>query len=211
MKSKFLGILIFLSLLFFIPLFTFTGIGKFDFWWWMSINLLVLITLGFVLDRSYMPYLIADFKSDILRKVGIGLLSVVILYFVFYFGNWLSRALFDFASEGIENVYAFKGNASATRISLLMLLIIGPGEEIFWRGLLQRNLAKRLGPMKGFIVATILYTFVHVFTGNIMLILAALICGLFWGWMYMKYESMLMNVVSHTLWDLSVFILLPYH
>ena len=211
MNGRPLLILSFLSLLFFIPLFTFTGIAKFDFWWWMSTNLVILITLGLILDRSYLPFLRDDLQNDALKKIGIGLLSVVILYFVFYFGNWLSRILFDFASEGIENVYAFKGNASATRISILMLLIIGPGEEIFWRGLLQRNLAKKLGPMKGFMLATFLYTLVHIFTGNIMLILAALICGLFWGWLYMKYESMLMNVVSHTLWDLAVFILLPFH
>lgn len=210
MKGRHLLILSLLSLLFFIPLFTFIGIGQFDFWWWMSTNLVVLITLGLILDKAYLPFLRDDYTGDVLKKIGIGLLSVVILYFVFYFGNWLSRELFDFASGGIENVYAFKGNASATRISILMLLIIGPGEEIFWRGLLQRNLAKKLGPKKGFILATFLYTLVHVFTGNIMLILAALICGLFWGWLYMKYESMLMNVVSHTLWDLAVFILLPY-
>ena len=119
--------------------------------------------------------------------------------------------LFDFAGEGISNVYAFKGDAEGIRIGLLMLLIIGPGEELFWRAFLQRHFQDRLGKRKGFILATVVYTGVHVLTGNLMLILAALVAGLFWGWMFMKYNSMVMNIISHTVWDISVFLLFPFN
>jgi hypothetical protein len=64
--------------------------------------------------------------------------------------------------------------------------------------------------MYGFIFATVLYTVVHIATGNMVLVLAALICGLFWGWLYMRYQSMLINVISHTVWDIGVFLLLPF-
>jgi membrane protease YdiL (CAAX protease family) len=43
-----------------------------------------------------------------------------------------------------------------------------------------------------------------------MLILAALVCGIFWGSLFLKYRSPLMLIVSHTLWDLLVFIVLPF-
>jgi len=119
--------------------------------------------------------------------------------------------LFDFAGQGIEQVYGFKGSAAPIRIVLLMLLIIGPGEEIFWRGVLQRNLEKRMGKWSGFLIGTLIYTGVHVFTGNIMLIVAALVAGLFWGYMFMRYKSMLMNVISHTIWDIAVFIFIPFN
>ena len=64
--------------------------------------------------------------------------------------------------------------------------------------------------MPGFLVATFLYTAVHIATGNMVLVFAALVCGLFWGWLYMKYRSMIINVISHTVWDVGVFILLPF-
>jgi membrane protease YdiL (CAAX protease family) len=43
-----------------------------------------------------------------------------------------------------------------------------------------------------------------------MLILAALIAGLFWGFMYYRYRSLLANVVSHTVWDVAVFLVFPF-
>jgi membrane protease YdiL (CAAX protease family) len=91
-----------------------------------------------------------------------------------------------------------------------MLLIIGPGEELFWRGFLQRNMSLQFGRILGFILTTVVYAGVHVASGNIMLVLAALVCGIFWGWLYLRYQSMIINVVSHTLWDISVFMLFPF-
>jgi membrane protease YdiL (CAAX protease family) len=43
-----------------------------------------------------------------------------------------------------------------------------------------------------------------------MLVLAAAVCGLFWGVIYLKTRSVLLVAVSHTLWDLAVFILVPF-
>ncbi|MFC2107465.1 lysostaphin resistance A-like protein [Bacteroidota bacterium] len=206
-----LYIIIILSIILFVPLFTFRAIGPFDFWYWMSSNLIIMITLSLILDKKYLSFLNHDFRSGTLKKIFWGIVSAVILYFVFYFGNTITRYLFDFAGQGIEQVYGFKGSAAPIRIVLLMLVIIGPGEEIFWRGVLQRNLEKRMGKWAGFIIGTIIYTGVHVFTGNVMLIVAALVAGLFWGYMFMRYKSMLMNVVSHTIWDITVFVFLPFH
>jgi membrane protease YdiL (CAAX protease family) len=43
-----------------------------------------------------------------------------------------------------------------------------------------------------------------------MLILAAAVCGVFWGGLYLRFRSPLLNIVSHTLWDLLVFVILPF-
>lgn len=208
--DKYLLSLSILAMILFIPMFIIRQIGWFDFWYWMSANLIVMISLGWLLDKSYKKSLTDDLRDGVPGKVMLGLVSALILYAFFFIGNYLSRLIFNFAGEGIANVYAFKGDAEGFRIALLMLLIIGPGEEIFWRGLLQRHLEARLGSWKGFLLATAIYTGVHVFTGNIMLIVAALVAGLFWGWMYMRYKSMVMNVVSHTVWDIAVFLVLPF-
>lgn len=210
LKSKTL-LITFLAVLMFSPMFVLRGAGGFDFWWWMTANLFVLIGIAIITDWEYLYILRKDFSEKVWKKIGIGLFSAFVLYLVFYAGNYLSRLWFDFASPGIENVYKFKGDATGIRIAVLMLLIIGPGEELFWRGYLQRKFAARYGRWTGLIIALVLYTGVHVFTGNFMLIMAALICGFFWAWMYMKYNSMLINVISHTVWDIVVFLLLPFN
>lgn len=205
-----LFLIIIVAAIFFTPLFIFRQVGPFDFWWWMSANLIILISLSLFLDRGYFDLLKKDFTQGTAQKILLGIVSAAILYGVFWIGNLLSREWFGFADEGIAGVYDFKGNAAFARIMIFMLLIIGPGEEFFWRGALQRWFSERLGGWKGFIIATLFYTAVHVFSGNIMLIVAAFVAGVFWGWMYLRYRSILANVISHTLWDISVFLLFPF-
>jgi hypothetical protein len=96
------------------------------------------------------------------------------------------------------------------RVVLLIALLIGPGEELFWRGFFQENAGARIGRPAGFILASLLYTSVHLASGNIMLILAAAVCGVFWGWLYLRFRSPLLNGVSHTVWDLLVFVVFPF-
>ena len=33
---------------------------------------------------------------------------------------------------------------------------------------------------------------------------------LFWGWLYLRFRSPVLNIVSHTLWDLAVFVVFPF-
>ena len=211
MRNKLLFPIIALAIIIFSPLFAFQNLGPVDFWWWMSLNLIIMISLGLYIDKSYGKFISNDFSKGILKKIFWGLVSAIILYAVFYLGNFLSRWMFNFAGEGIQNVYDFKGGATPYRIGILMLLIIGPGEELFWRGFLQRNLEIKLGSLQGYLLGVVIYTSVHLFTGNIMLIVAALVAGLFWGWMFMRFKSILLNIVSHIIWDISVFIIFPFN
>jgi hypothetical protein len=208
-KNRIFSLVVILALLLFIPLFVLRGIGAFDFWWWMSGNLVLLVTLVIATDKNYQNELIGDVKHKSAQKILFGFISAALLYGVFYIGNGLSRWMFDFAGRDISHVYDFKGDAEALRIGLLMLFIIGPGEELLWRGYIQGVLSKSYGKITGFLLGVFLYTLIHVATGNLILILAALVGGLFWGWMYLKYNSMLMNMVSHIVWDIAIFLLFP--
>jgi membrane protease YdiL (CAAX protease family) len=193
----------------FLPLFIIREIAWFDFWWWISANISLLLCVVAMWDETWRREIAVDIRERWVWKIGMGVLSAAVLYGLFYAGNIISRRLFFFAGTGIEGVYAFKSDASTLRISLLMLFLIGPGEELFWRGFLQRRLQKGLGQWRGFILATMIYAFIHVGSGNVMLVLAAGVCGLFWGFLYLRFHSMLLNAISHTLWDVSIFLLLP--
>jgi membrane protease YdiL (CAAX protease family) len=163
-----------------------------------------------VLDPGYSTSLARDLKSGLAGKLALGLLAAAALYGVFWAGNELSRALFPFAASDIGRVYGFKSGVPVARVVLLMALVIGPGEEIFWRAYLQRRWQARFGRWPGFLAAAALYTLVHAASGNVMLVLAAAVCGLFWGFLYMRTGSVLLVAVSHTAWDLAVFVLWPF-
>lgn len=209
--SRYFPHVLVLGLLLFIPLFVYRQIAFLDFWWWMSLNLVFLVGLTTLSDSGFRRTLSEDLQFDIGKKVVVGIASAAILYLVFYVGNEMVRYVLDFAGRDISHVYGFKGNAALWRIGVLMLLIIGPGEELLWRGYVQGNLARKYGKVEGYILATLIYTAIHVATGNLVLILAALAGGVFWGWMYMRYQSLLMNSVSHIVWDIAVFLLLPFN
>ncbi len=194
----------------FVPLFVFRRIGPFDFWWWMSLDLILLLFLSSTSDRRFGRILLADFRAGLAKKILLGILSAFALYGFFYVGKVLSSTLLPFAGEGIRRVYAFRGEASTFRIVLLMILVIGPGEEVFWRGSLQRRFMGRWGDTPGWLVSGGFYSLVHLGSGNLMLVLAAAVCGLFWGWLYRQYRSVVLVALSHTIWDILVFIIAPF-
>jgi membrane protease YdiL (CAAX protease family) len=198
-----------LALLLFVPLFITRGLEPFDFWWWLSANLVILVSIAAFFDPTWAQAIRQDVAGNMRFNISMGILSALFLYVVFAAGNFLSRNIFAFAGNDIQDVYAFKMGASRLRIAVLMTFVVGPGEELFWRGFLQRSLQTKAGTYPGFLMATGIYTLVHLGSGNAMLVLAAGVCGLFWGFLYLRYDSMTLNVVSHTLWDVTVFLLLP--
>jgi membrane protease YdiL (CAAX protease family) len=194
----------------FIALFRFRRVGPLDFWAWLAANVVLVVALGFLVDRGYARRLAEDLRTGALRKIALGVASAAALYAVFAVGRLVVLRLFPFAASGIWRVYALKEGVPLLRVVLLIGFVIGPGEELFWRGFFQDRTAATTKPLFGFAFTAMLYAAVHLASGNIMLFLAAAVCGVFWGWLYMRFRSPLLNVVSHTLWDLAVFVLFPF-
>lgn len=179
--------------------------GMFNFWFAMSISASILWLLSIFLGKNFSKQF--SFSS---KEVALGLVSAVALYGVFYLGNYLSTAWFDFAKPQIGNIYSMKDGNNLYLVGVLLLILIGPAEEIFWRGYVQRTLGNKYGDWTAFILTTLVYTLVHVWSFNFMLIMAAMVCGAFWGLMFMFNKKNLVSlVISHAVWDLSVFILFP--
>lgn len=144
--------------------------------------------------------------SDIL--LGAGLAAV--MWGVFWLGEFFSTLLFDFARPQVDTIYGMKEGENPLILTLLMLFIIGPAEEIFWRGYIQKGLSKRWNPNMGFVVTTLVYSLVHLAKFNFMLIMAAAVAGLIWGLAYRFFPNRLgAIIISHALWDCAVFIWFP--
>lgn len=140
------------------------------------------------------------------RRGGIG----CCLWGVFWLGDKASAWLFDFARPQVELIYGMKTGENPWLLSILLLILIGPAEEIFWRGYVQNALSKRWSPNVGFIVTTLVYALVHIWSFNFMLVMAALVVGAIWGLAYRLYPQKLgALIVSHAVWDVAVFVVFP--
>jgi len=194
---------------FFSLLFHFRGLGPLDFWCGMGTIIAVLVATAVFTDRSFTRSLREDLKEGIARKVALSVLTAAFLYGVFYLGNGLARRFLPFAGDGIGAVYGLKAGVPPLRVGLLLAFLIGPGEELFWRGWLQRSWQERFGSTALPLAAT-LYAAIHIASGNPMLVLAAAVCGVYWGFLYFRFNSVLLVAVSHTLWDVAVFLVFPF-
>ncbi|MBQ5888880.1 MAG: CPBP family intramembrane metalloprotease [Bacteroidaceae bacterium] len=139
-----------------------------------------------------------------------GIAIAVALWGVFWIGDKLSQLMFDFARPQVDTIYGMKDGQSPWLLTALMIFLIGPAEEIFWRGYVQESLSKRWNANKGFIVTTLIYAVVHAGSCNFMLTMAALVAGVVWGALYRffpKYFAAI--IISHALWDVAVFSWFP--
>lgn len=142
--------------------------------------------------------------------VALGVALAAALWGVFWLGEFFSTLLFDFAREQVDSIYGMKEGENPLVLTLLMLLIIGPAEEIFWRGFIQNRFSARWNPNTGFMVTTLVYSLVHLSKFNFMLIMAAMVAGLVWGLAYRFFPERLgAIIISHALWDCAVFIWFP--
>ena len=187
--------------------------GALNFWLEMSLAACVLTALAVGLTKGTV---LQDLKCR--RPLLQNLLGVVIafaLWGIFWVGDFLSSRLFDFARGQVDNVYAMKQGLPSWAIALLLLLVIGPAEELFWRGFVQKQLSLKIAHWRfpadhAFLLTVLIYGLVHIWSFNIMLVMAALVAGAVWGFLYRLQPRLLPAlVISHALWDALVFVILP--
>ncbi|UOO37508.1 CPBP family intramembrane metalloprotease [Oscillospiraceae bacterium CM] len=179
-------------------------VSPMNFWLSMCLGVLLLAGYAVMIERD-------EFRHDTFRvhHIALGLLSAALLYGCFYVGNILAGLFIPAKDTQIMSVYANRTSLHPVVIGAALLVIIGPGEELFWRGFIQKSL-KRFGVLS-IVLQALIYALVHAVTFNFMLIMAALVCGLFWGALYYWKKSIYPVIISHAVWDVTVFLLLPFH
>ena len=182
-----------------------------NFWVVMSCSAVILTTLGlsFTPDRKEL----LKIEKPALQLLG-GIVIAFALWGIFWIGDKVSSWMFTFARPEVDSVYAMKTGLPAWLIAVLLLCLIGPAEELFWRGYVQRTMGRILGGKnpedKAFILTAVIYALVHIWSFNFMLVMAALVAGLVWGLIYrLRPQALPALIISHALWDALVFVLLP--
>ena len=176
-----------------------------NFWWMMTGSACTLSILATIFAPGWWKRVKLT-PTDIL----LGITIAAALWGVFWIGDKLSQLMFNFARPQVDLIYGMKDGESMWLLTALMLFLIGPAEEIFWRGYIQQNLSQRWNPNIGFIVTTAIYALVHAGSLNFMLTMAAMVAGAAWGLLYSFFPNRFgAIIVSHAVWDVAVFIWFP--
>ena len=143
------------------------------------------------------------------RDVALGLGSAAVLYATFKLGDRFARRYVPGGDRQIRQIYGLRELRPREETALRLVAVIGPAEELFWRGLVQEALMRRYGRWRGAALAAVVYSSVHVTTGNFTLMGAAGVAGAHWCALYAAGVPMGALIVSHSAWDVWVFLLQP--
>jgi membrane protease YdiL (CAAX protease family) len=121
----------------------------------------------------------------------------------------MARQLSPDLGRAAGGLYAIFRAAGPLWIRWLLLPFIIVAEELIWRGAVQEALGRRVSPAAAVLLGAVAYAVAHAPEGSLLLIALALACGLFWSALRVTTRSLIPGLISHLIWDLLVFILLP--
>lgn len=173
---------------------------------WLSMAVAAPVLAGLSVFFQGLPVNRRDFHRQSLLT---GAAAAVLLYLLFWLGYTISQWLFSFAQGQVHAIYQIRTQGEMLVMALILLFITSPAEEIFWRGFIQKWAMDRFGDLPGWLVGSLVYAGVHLSSGNFMLVMAALVAGLFWGWLYRRERNLAPCIISHCLWTVGIFLLFP--
>ena len=193
-----------LGLLIAYPAFALTFRGPRDrFWDRMTTTGAILGTLAIAGDRSLQRPKLRR------RDVAFGLAIAAGLYGIFQVGDRMARRILPSGDKNIGDIYELRELRSKDEIALRLATVVGPAEELFWRGLFQRSIASHWGGVPAAVSATVAYGGAHLVTGNPALIGAATVAGAYWSALALLGTPMAALIVSHVTWDIWIFLVAP--
>jgi membrane protease YdiL (CAAX protease family) len=143
------------------------------------------------------------------RDVVLGLGIAAGLYGIFQIGDRVARRILPSGDANIADIYELRSLRPKGELAVRLAAVIGPAEELFWRGLLQRSIRRHYGTAPATLAATVAYGGAHLVTGNPALIGAAIVAGLYWSLLASLGTPIAALIVSHAVWDVYIFLMAP--
>jgi uncharacterized protein len=143
------------------------------------------------------------------RDVAAGLAAAAGLSAVFVAGDRVVRRLLPGGGREIGDIYALQELRPRSELAARLALVIGPAEELFWRGFVNRRLGRRLRSWPGAALGAAAYGGAHVATGNFTLFGAAGVAGAYWSALAAAGMPMGALMVSHAAFDVWMFLVAP--
>ncbi|WP_234417328.1 MULTISPECIES: CPBP family intramembrane glutamic endopeptidase [unclassified Lysinibacillus] len=198
MKKHKQTIILLLALVFIFSMMFYTFHEKTIFWYLYAFTLLVGIAVSLVAakfeDRiptwQYLLYGIG-YGTVTYGIVKLGYLSM---------GSTSTHEIAKFLKiYGPQNIFHY----------LLLIFIVAIGEEMFWRGYVQQQLKRFTSPLWAVFITALLFSLSLAISGFIPGAIAAIVVGLIWGALYEWKKSLPLIIVSHVVFTLLLFLVLP--
>ena len=91
-----------------------------------------------------------------------------------------------------------------------MLVFVGVGEELLFRGLIQTDLTKAFGWKWGLIGATFIFMVMHLTWRSVPELGFTFIAGLLLGYIYYRTRSLVAPIVMHGVGNVTLVAVMPY-
>jgi membrane protease YdiL (CAAX protease family) len=174
------------------------GLRREGFWPRAAIAAAVIAVYAVAVEPTTMGHLFD--RRHALADVGVGLASGVVLYAVFWVGEQVLVVILPRLAVEVGDLYSVRGRTRSWVVPLV-LAVAAPGEELFFRGLVQRQ--------AGVAVALVVYGAVHLWERKVILVLAAVLGGVWWGLLLTWTGGLIAPVASHLLWCLMILVWRP--
>ncbi|MDA4129357.1 MAG: CPBP family glutamic-type intramembrane protease [Thaumarchaeota archaeon] len=144
-------------------------------------------------------------------KIGVGIVTALILYFVFYLGNYGINTLNlpGIKSGNEQGIYGLFSNVPIPLL-ILILALDAIGFEYYFRGNLQSLFAKKIG-IGAVLLVAVIDAIIHISTLNPLFPATVIVADSVWGLNYYYTKDLYSTIVSHFLWDLLIFVFFPIH
>jgi membrane protease YdiL (CAAX protease family) len=100
----------------------------------------------------------------------------------------------------VVGIYGLGEGVSLPLALALVVAVYTPGEELFWRGLVQGELGSALSSASGAILAWLGYVAAETTSGSLAIVAAAVVAGGAWTVLASWSGGVLAGAVSHALW-----------
>lgn len=201
MKKTFLDVRIIFGIILAHLLLFFSFYDKTIFWYIFSGSILILIIFAITQETALDQVSLAKY-------LPLGFLSGVLLYLLFWFGYQVVVHVFPTSARSVARLYRWYGPSLFWHYLSLFLVAV-PGEELFWRGFIQRKFQKYFKPVFSIMAASLLYASVNLYSGSFLLVFSAFFSGFIWGLLYWWKKSMPLVIVSHLTFNLLMFVVVP--
>lgn len=164
-------------------------------------------------------------RIGLIKEIMIGILFSIISIFLVFSVSFLVEIFTEFVfgvniirnvSSGSGVIFTSSDIIALILIMIVMILVIGPSEEILFRGFLQKGLVRSIGKNAGIIITAIIFSLIHVInslllyaSGSLSFIISfilsffpyfaiSLLLGLLYYW---RKENLIAVILTHGLYN----------
>ncbi|HZI39040.1 MAG TPA: CPBP family glutamic-type intramembrane protease [Acidimicrobiia bacterium] len=138
-------------------------------------------------------------RVDLAAALAVGLGSGAALY-VATAAFFRITKRWDSLRRQTLSLYQHRQGISLARTLGVGALLVSPGEELFWRGLVQDLAVAAAGTLRGAVVAWGVYVAANVASGSLPVVLGAAVGGVAWAALAWWSGGVVASIACHVVW-----------